>query len=55
MHASRGGGGFEWKRDTESVESSSGGEAGCASGKIFIGRGRTLTPPCTCFLIIFFI
>ena len=35
VHVSRSGSGFEWKRDTESVESSSGGEAGCASGIFF--------------------
>jgi len=33
VHVSRSGSGFEWKRDTESVESSSGGEAGCVSEK----------------------
>ena len=32
VHVTRSGSGFEWRRDTESVESSSGGEAGCANG-----------------------
>ena len=51
MHASRSRSGFERKRVIENIESSGGGEAGCASGNFNKG-GRTLTPPRTCFLII---